>query len=84
MPIHNFGSVCSGIEAASYTLHPMGVNALWLSEIAEYPSRFLSVQYPTHRNLGDMTNIPNMIVNNEIPVPDLLVGGTPCQAFSLA
>ena len=84
MPIHNFGSVCSGIEEASYTLHPMGVNALWLSEIAEYPSRFLSVQYPTHRNLGDMTNIPNMIVNNEIPVPDLLVGGTPCQAFSLA
>ena len=84
MPIRNFGSVCSGIEAASFTLHPMGVNALWLSEIAEYPSRFLSVQYPEHPNLGDMTNIPNMIANNEIPAPDMLVGGTPCQAFSLA
>ena len=84
MPIHNFGSVCSGIEAASYTLQPMGVNALWLSEIAEYPSRFLAEQYPDHPNLGDMTNIPNRLTEGEIPAPDLLVGGTPCQAFSLA
>lgn len=84
MPIHNFGSVCSGIEAASFALQPMGINALWLSEIAEYPSRFLSVQYPNLPNLGDMTNIPNRIANGEIPVPDMLVGGTPCQAFSLA
>jgi DNA (cytosine-5)-methyltransferase 1 len=84
MPIHNFGSVCSGIEAASYTLQPMGVNALWLSEIAEYPTRFLAAQYPDHPNLGDMTNIPNRITEGEIPAPDLLVGGTPCQAFSLA
>ena len=84
MAIHNFGSVCSGIEAASYTLQPMGVNALWLSEIAEYPTRFLASQYPDHPDLGDMTNIPNRIIEGEIPVPDLLVGGTPCQAFSLA
>ena len=84
MPIHNFGSVCSGIEAASFTLQPMGVNPLWLSEIAEYPTRFLATQYPDHPNLGDMTNIPNRITNNEIPAPDMLVGGTPCQAFSLA
>ena len=46
MPIHNFGSVCSGIEAASFTLTPLGVNPLWLSEIAEYPKRFLELQYP--------------------------------------
>lgn len=84
MPIHTFGSICSGIEAASFTLQPMGVNALWLSEIAEYPSRFLAEQYPEHPNLGDMNDIPNMIQSEEIPVPDLLVGGTPCQAFSLA
>lgn len=84
MPIHNFGSVCSGIEAASFTLQPMGVNPLWLSEIAEYPSRFLAEQYPDHPNLGDMTNIPNRIAEDEIPAPDMLVGGTPCQAFSLA
>ena len=84
MPIHTFGSICSGIEAASFTLQPMGVNALWLSEIAEYPSRFLEEQYPDHPNLGDMNGIPNMIQTEEIPAPDLLVGGTPCQAFSLA
>lgn len=84
MPIHNFGSVCSGIEAASFTLTPLGVNPLWLSEIAEYPKRFLELQYPEHPNLGDMTNIPEMIQNAQIPTPDLLVGGTPCQAFSLA
>ena len=84
MPIHNFGSVCSGIEAATFTLQPMGVNPLCLSEIAEYPTRFLAAQYPDHPNLGDMTNIPNRITNNEIPAPDMLVGGTPCQAFSLA
>ena len=84
MPIHTFGSICSGIEAASFTLNPMGVDALWLSEIAEYPSRFLAEQYPEHPNLGDMNGIPQMIKKGDIPVPDLLVGGTPCQAFSLA
>lgn len=82
--IHTFGSVCSGIEAASYTLRPLGVEALWLSEIADYPSRFLNAQYPNHPNLGDMNAIPDMINNGEIEAPDLLVGGTPCQAFSLA
>lgn len=82
--IHTFRSVCSGIEAASYTLQPLGVDALWLSEIAEYPSRFLNAQYPNHPNLGDMNAIPKMIADGEVAVPDLLVGGTPCQAFSLA
>lgn len=84
MPIRNFGSVCSGIEAASFILQPMGVNSLWLSEIADYPARFLAERHPDQPNLGDMSNIPRMINNNEILAPDLLVGGTPCQAFSLA
>lgn len=84
MPIRNFGSLCSGIEAASYTLLPMGIAPLWLSEIAEYPSRFLAMKYPEHPNVGDMNYIPDMIYNGQIEAPDLLVGGTPCQAFSLA
>lgn len=84
MAIRNFGSVCSGIEAASFTLEPLGVPPLWLSEIADYPTRFLAAQYPNHPNLGDMNGIPSQITNDEIPAPDLLVGGTPCQAFSLA
>lgn len=84
MSIKNFGSVCSGIEAASFILKPMGINALWLSEIADYPSRFLAEQYSDNPNVGDMTNIPEKIASNQIPAPDMLVGGTPCQAFSLA
>lgn len=84
MAIRNFGSVCSGIEAASYTLLPMGVTPLWFSEIAEYPSRFLTAKYPSHPNLGDMNDIPDNIMNGLIEAPDMLVGGTPCQAFSLA
>lgn len=84
MPIRNFGSICSGIEAASFTLMPMDINPLWLSEIAKYPKRFLAQRYPECPNLGDMSNIPEMIRNAQIQLPDLLVGGTPCQAFSLA
>lgn len=82
--IHTFGSVCSGIEAASYVLNPLGVKTLWLSEIDDYASRFLKVRYQNVRNLGDMNDIPQMIHKGEVEVPDMLCGGTPCQAFSLA
>lgn len=84
MHINTFGSICSGIEAASYTLAPLGVKPLWLSEIAEYPKRFLAEKYPAVPNVGDMSNIPQLLSEENISVPDLLVGGTPCQAFSLA
>lgn len=82
--IKTYSSVCSGIEAASYVLEPLGVKPLWLSEIAEFPKRFLSHTYPHIKNLGDMNEIPQMIDERKIEVPDLLCGGTPCQAFSLA
>lgn len=82
--IKTFGSVCSGIEAASFVLKPLGVTPIWVSEIAEYPSRFLAEKYPDSPNLGDMNNIPDLIKNRDVEVPDLLCGGTPCQAFSLA
>lgn len=82
--IKTFGSVCSGIEAASFVLEPLGVTPLWLSEIAEFPKRFLATKYPHIPNLGDMNDIPQMILDGKIDVPDLLCGGTPCQAFSLA
>ncbi len=83
MEIRTFGSVCSGIEAASHVLEPIGVRPLWFSEIATFPSHFLSVVYPTP-NLGDMNNIPELIRGGKAEAPDLLCGGTPCQAFSLA
>lgn len=82
--IKTFGSVCSGIEAASFILEPFGVKPLWLSEIAEFPKRFLAHSYPHIPNLGDMNDIPDMIDEGKIETPDLLCGGTPCQAFSLA
>ena len=82
--IKTFGSVCSGIEAASYVLKPLGVQALWLSEIDDFPSRFLACKYKDSPNVGDMNDVPQKIQNGAIAAPDLLCGGTPCQAFSLA
>ena len=84
MRIKTFGSLCSGIEAASYVFMPLGINPLWLSEIADFPSRFLAEKYPEAPNLGDMNDIPRMINEGAIEAPDMLCGGTPCQAFSLA
>lgn len=84
MKINTFGSLCSGIEAASFVLAPMNVKPVWLSEIADFQSRFLSIKFPNVPNLGDMNDIPQMIENGKAEIPDLLCGGTPCQAFSLA
>ncbi len=78
------GSVCSGIEAASVAWLPLGVDIKWFSEIAEFPSAVLKHHYPTIPNLGDMTTIPDRLLDGSIPSPDLICGGTPCQAFSLA
>ena len=84
MKIKTFGSVCSGIEAASFVLKPQGIKPLWLSEIEDYPCKFLASNYSESPNLGDMNNIPTLIKEGKIEAPDLLCGGTPCQAFSLA
>lgn len=82
--IKTYGSVCSGIEAASFVLEPLGLKPLWLSEIADFPKKFLAHSYSHIKNLGDMNDIPHMIEDESIGCPDLLCGGTPCQAFSLA
>ena len=82
--IKTYGSVCSGIEAASFVLEPRGLKPLWLSEIADFPKKFLAHSYSHIKNLGDMNDIPQMIEDESIECPDLLCGGTPCQAFSLA
>lgn len=78
------GSVCSGIEAASVAFESSSFEFSWFSEIATYPSRLLAARYPAIGNLGDMCSIPERIVNGEVASPDLICGGTPCQAFSLA
>ena len=79
-----FGSVCSGIEAASVAWEPLGWQAAWLAEIEPFPSAVLAHHYPTVPNLGDMTSLPERIMAGEVEAPDLFCGGTPCQAFSVA
>ncbi len=73
-------SVCSGIEAASVAWHPLGWQPVAFSEIEPFPSAVLAHHYPNVPNLGDMTKFQEW---PDEPV-DLLVGGTPCQSFSVA
>ena len=79
-----YGSICSGIEAASVAWEPLGFKPLWFSEIEPFPSAVLSHRWPHVPNLGDMRQLADGILQGEISVPDILVGGTPCQAFSVA
>lgn len=79
-----YGSVCSGIEAATVAWHPMGWQPAWFSEIEPFPCALLAHHYPTVPNLGDMTALPERILSGEVEAPDVLCGGTPCQAFSIA
>ena len=79
-----FGSVCSGIEAASVAWRPLGWEAAWLSEIEPFPCAVLAHHYPDVPNLGDMTALPERIASGEVEAPDIFCGGTPCQAFSVA
>lgn len=73
-------SVCSGIEAATVAWHPLGWEAFAYSEIEAFPAAVLAHHYPNTPNFGDMTKFkewPHAAI-------DLLVGGTPCQSFSVA
>ncbi len=82
--IQTVGSVCSGIEAASVAWQPLGLSFQWFSEIAPFPSQVLENKFPRIMNLGDMNLIADMITDGRICAPDLICGGTPCQAFSMA
>ncbi|HEJ2229583.1 DNA cytosine methyltransferase [Pseudomonas aeruginosa] len=80
----SYGSVCSGIEAASVAWHGLGFRASWFAEIEPFPSAVLAHRWPAVKNLGDMTRISSKVLAGMIDAPDILVGGTPCQAFSVA
>lgn len=80
----SIGSVCSGIEAASVALNDPAFNIQWFSEIDSFPSNLLSVKYPNIQNIGNMNGLPGLIKNKQVDSPDMICGGTPCQAFSLA
>ncbi|HDX1382603.1 TPA: Dam family site-specific DNA-(adenine-N6)-methyltransferase [Escherichia coli] len=79
-----YGSVCSGIEAASIAWEPLGMRPAWFAEIEPFPSAVLAHRWPHVANLGDMTKLAKKVLAGEIESPDVLVGGTPCQAFSIA
>ncbi len=85
-----YGSVCSGIEAATMAWHPLGWTPVFFSEIEAFPSAVLAHHYGSNMpgeplakngipNYGDFTTI-----NPDAGPIDLLVGGTPCQSFSIA
>jgi len=73
-------SVCSGIEAATVAWHPLGWKPAAFSEIEAFPRAVLAHHYPTVPLHGDFTTIKG----DEYGPIDLLVGGTPCQDFSVA
>lgn len=74
-------SVCSGIEAATMAWHDLGWKPAGFSEIEPFPSAVLAHHYPDVTNFGDMTKYKDWNLDGKI---DLLVGGTPCQSFSVA
>ena len=74
-------SVCSGIEAATVAWRPFGWEAAGFSEIKAFPSAVLAHHYPGVTNFGDMPNYKEWDLGAGL---DVLVGGTPCQSFSVA
>ena len=78
-----YGSVCSGIEAASVAWEPLGFAPAWFSEIAPFPSKFLATRYPHVPNHGSLVGLADRLAGDDRRI-DLLVGGTPCQSFSIA
>ena len=79
-----YGSLCSGIEAASVAWETLGWQPAWFAEIEPFPCAVLQHHWPHIPNHGDMTQLVGKILNGSIEAPDVLVGGTPCQAFSVA
>lgn len=80
----DYGSVCSGIEAPGVALGPLGYAPQWFSETAPFPSAVLAHHYPDVTNAGDLRGVARQILRGQIAAPAVLIGGTPCQAFSLA
>lgn len=76
-----YASVCSGVEAASLAWMPLGWEPVWFSEIEPFPCEVLAQRFPEVPNLGDMTKIEGEKYRGTI---DIIVGGTPCQSFSVA
>jgi DNA (cytosine-5)-methyltransferase 1 len=80
-----YGSVCSGIEAATVAWAPLRWQPAWFAEIDPFACAVLAHRFPEVLNLGDFTSIRGHWLRRIGAAPiDLLVGGTPCVAFSVA
>jgi len=79
-----YGSVCSGVEAASLAWEPLGWEPVFFAEIEKFPAAVLAHRYPNVPNLGDMTCADFAEKAERAGAIDVLVGGTPCQSFSVA
>lgn len=77
-------SLFSGIEAASVAAEPLGWEPVCFCEIDAFPSAVLAHHYPDVPNLGDITKVDWKEVMREHGPVDVVVGGSPCQSFSLA
>ena len=79
-----FLSLFSGIEAASVAWLPLGWEAVAFAEIEQFPCAVLAHHYPNIPNLGDVTKIDWTAFNERFGTVDIVIGGSPCQSFSLA
>ena len=79
-----YGSVCSGVEAASLAWEPLGWETQWFAEIEKFPAAVLNHHWPQVENLGDITDDHFIQRAGAIGAIDLVVAGTPWQSFSVA
>lgn len=77
-----YASVCDGIGAAHVAAARHGWTCAWTSEIEPFPAAVVEARWG-YANVGDMLKITPDILENHGAI-DLLVGGTPCQSFSVA
>ena len=73
-------SICSGIEAVTVAWKPLGFTPVGFAEIEPFPCELLKQKYPNVKNYGDITQYEKWNAGQF----DILVGGTPCQSFSIA
>jgi DNA (cytosine-5)-methyltransferase 1 len=76
-----YASVCSGIGSCALAWHPLGWETAFFAEIDPFCCALLKHYYPGVPNLGDMLTLDAAAWRGKV---DLLAGGTPCQAFSVA
>ena len=79
-----FGTVCDGIGCGHLAFNQVGFECAWSFEIEPFPSAVLAYRFPEVTNHGDMLKCAGMVKAGEIEAPDVFIGGTPCQAFSIA